>query len=86
MIRHTARAGTEEKQDAVVTVAPGTDIQIAVEKAPHPRFQESIRRCVFQTLEELSVEAAHITVRDFGALDFVLQARVRAAVRIAEEG
>ena len=41
MIRHTARAGTEEKQDAVVTVAPGTDIQIAVEKHRIPVFRRA---------------------------------------------
>ena len=86
MIKHTVTAGTTEKQDVMVTVSPGENIQIIIETTPHPRFCDTICEIVKQTLAELSVRDARVVVSDYGALKFVIQARVRAAIKKAGEG
>lgn len=43
MLKHTITAGTEEKSDVRITVAPGpAGREIFLEKLPHPRFREAV--------------------------------------------
>ena len=88
ILRREVTAGTEEKADVQVTVSPGTGHrEISLDKLPHPRFSAHLQAVIEAVLDQEQVESVQVRVEDFGALDFVLEARLRAALReAAKEG
>lgn len=77
-----ACAGTMESSDAYVEIEPGREgIQLHLESVVRQQFGEAIRETVRAVLAELGVENANVSVRDRGALDCVIRARVETAVR-----
>lgn len=86
MIKRAYTAGTEEKSDARITVRPGTGgIEITVEQLPHPRFRAPLTELITQCLQEEQISDVQVQVWDFGALDFVIRARLRTALREAQK-
>lgn len=85
-IKKPAMAGTMESSDCTVTIRPGQNgIQIDLQSDVKVMFGRSILETVRQTLEELEVKDAEVSVLDRGALDCVIRARVQcAACRAAE--
>ena len=76
-----AVAGTDEKSDAVVTVAPADNgLQLEIKSVVMNQFGAAIEASVREILTEMGVENAVVTVADRGALDCVLRARVETAV------
>ncbi len=76
-----ATAGTDEKSDAVVTVAPGENgLQLEIKSVVMNQFGTAIEASVREVLAEKGVKNAVVTVADRGALDCVLRARVETAV------
>ena len=76
-----ATAGTDEKSDAVVTVAPAENgLQMEIKSVVMNQFGAAIEASVREVLAEKGVENAVVTVSDRGALDCVLRARVETAV------
>ena len=82
-INKTASAGTLESNDVLVTVAPGSGIQVHVESVVLAQFGGQIRETVLDTLSRLQVTDAVVRLNDMGALDCTIAARVEAAVRRA---
>lgn len=77
-----ASAGTMESSDVYVEIEPGQEgIQLHLESVVRQQFGEAIRETVRAVLAELGVENASVSVRDRGALDCVIRARVETAVR-----
>ena len=77
-----ACAGTMESSDVYVEIAPSAGgIQQHLESVVRQQFGEAIRETVQEVLAELGVENASVSVRDRGALDCVIRARVETAVR-----
>ena len=77
-----ACAGTMESSDVYVEIEPGREgIQLYLESVVRQQFGEAIRETVRAVLAELGVENANVSVRDRGALDCVIRARVETAVR-----
>ena len=76
-----ATAGTDEKSDAVITVAPSDNgLQLEIKSVVMNQFGPAIEASVREVLQEMGVENAVVTVADRGALDCVLRARVETAV------
>ena len=76
-----ATAGTDEKSDAVVTIAPGDNgLQLEIKSVVMNQFGPAIESAVREVLTDMGVENAVVTVADRGALDCVLRARVETAV------
>ena len=77
-----ACAGTMESSDVYVEIESGREgIQLRLESVVRQQFGEAIRETVRAVLAELGVENANVSVRDRGALDCVIRARVETAVR-----
>lgn len=79
-----AQAGTLESSDALVLVEPvaaGSGRQIELESNVMLQYGSRIRQQVTTTLDRLSVEDVRILVKDKGALDATVQARVETAIR-----
>ena len=90
----SARAGRQEKHDALVEITglqgPGESedradrradpVTVIIESPVRDLFGADQDRTVSEILAELDVSAGDVHVYDRHALDFVLRARVRAAV------
>jgi citrate lyase subunit gamma (acyl carrier protein) len=79
-----AQAGTLESSDALVLVEPvsaGSGRQIELESNVMLQYGSRIRQQISTTLDRLSVADVRILVKDKGALDATVQARVETAIR-----
>ncbi|OOF66490.1 citrate lyase acyl carrier protein [Rodentibacter caecimuris] len=79
-ITKSAVAGTLESSDALIRIEPANSLYIEINSSVGKQFGEAIEATVKNTLQKLGVVAAQVVVEDKGALDCVLQARIKAAV------
>ena len=80
-IEKTAVAGTLESSDAQVTVEPNRQgVSLELSSSVMNQYGRQIQKTVLETLENLGVTDARVTVVDHGALDCTLRARVECAV------
>ncbi|AEW77160.1 citrate lyase subunit gamma [Aggregatibacter actinomycetemcomitans ANH9381] len=79
-ITKAAVAGTLESSDAQVRIQPFDSLDIEINSSIAKQFGEQIDATVRAVLNKLNVTAAQVIIEDKGALDCVLQARVKAAV------
>ena len=85
-IVRNATAGTLESSDAMVFVSPGErGIQVDLESSVYSRFGKHMEDLIRHTAEEMGAENIQIRVRDYGALDCTLRARVKTALKGASE-
>ena len=84
----TGEAGYEQSQDCKVTVKlkKRGKLKITLNSKMDKMFGDQIRQKALEELEHLGVKYADVTIDDFSALDFVIQARIRTAVRRARGG
>ncbi|MFZ2960835.1 MAG: aldolase/citrate lyase family protein [Candidatus Ozemobacteraceae bacterium] len=76
--------GMEGKSDLIVTYDPSvTTLDIQIESSIKKLFGKIIRECVEKTLTEFGVAHGRLTVKDDGALDLVIAARIESALRHA---
>lgn len=77
-----ATAGKEKKGDVLVTVRRGiTETNtIIVESKYDELFLKKIVATAEKTLKELEVQGLEVFIKDFGAWDFTLSARIKCAV------
>jgi citrate lyase subunit beta/citryl-CoA lyase len=82
------RRGEDVRSDLEVRVEPRSEggIELSVASRVEPYYGEAIRVQVREILAALGVTDAAVAVDDSGALPFVIQARVEAAVRRASTG
>ena len=80
-----AHAGTMESGDAFVTVEPAPDRIIAIESPVLQPYGRQIEQAAVAMLDQLQVEGCRMLIRDKGALDYVLRARVETALRRGSE-
>ncbi|KOE57620.1 citrate lyase acyl carrier protein [Aggregatibacter actinomycetemcomitans] len=79
-ITKAAVAGTLESSDAQVRIQPFDSLDIEINSSVAKQFGEQIDATVRAVLNKLNITAAQVIIEDKGALDCVLQARVKAAV------
>jgi citrate lyase subunit gamma (acyl carrier protein) len=83
-LKVAAQAGTLESSDALVLVEPvaaGSGRQIEMDSNVLLQYGPRIRRQVTITLDELKIADVRILIKDKGALDATVRARVETAVR-----
>lgn len=80
-IERYASAGTMESSDAYVEIEPCDDgVKIEIESVVKKQFGENIKKAVGDVLKEQGIEKAIVRVRDRGALECVIRARVETAI------
>ncbi len=85
-IRTKATAGTQEKGDILLSVAPcAQGIHIALTSSTGSKFKAQVLRTIEATLAQHGVAAAEVAAEDRGAFDFVIRARLETALRRAAE-
>lgn len=85
-IKKYAYAGTVESSDAYVEIEPfANGINIDIESVVKNQFGDNIKKAVKEVLDEQGVKSALVRVRDRGALECVIRARVETAVLRGKE-
>lgn len=82
-ITKSSVAGTFESSDAYVTVEPSATPEVTVESAVEAQFGKQIEQSVRDVVRQLNAGPCKIAVKDRGALDCVIRARVETALRRA---
>ena len=75
--------GSEHRADCRVRVAAAAGWDVSVRCGSPPLLEAGIRKVVEKVARAAGVTAAKLEVEDFGALDYVLAARVEGALRAA---
>ncbi|HPX70639.1 MAG TPA: citrate lyase acyl carrier protein [Bacillota bacterium] len=76
-----AVAGTLESSDVYVEAEPAEKLEISIDSAVEAQFGDAIRNSVREVAAALGVDGARLRVKDRGALDCVIRARVETALR-----
>ncbi len=80
-IEKYAFAGTLESSDAYVEIEPcDSGVKIEIESVVENQFGENIKKAVNEVINEYGVDNAIVRVKDRGALECVIRARVETAV------
>lgn len=82
-ITKSSVAGTFESSDAYVTVEPSNTLEVTVESAVAAQFGDQIKASVLDVVKQMDAGSCRISVKDRGALDCVIRARVETALRRA---
>lgn len=85
-LKREASCGSDERSDAWVNVRPADTISVRIDSKTGPMYEERIREMVEGTLRELGVTGAEVEVREQGAYDHVIRARLLCALRRACDG
>lgn len=86
-LKKPAMAGTMESSDVQITLRPnpGQGIVVQLQSDVKVTFGDAIEETVRAVLAEFDVRDALVDVKDKGALDFVIRARMQCAVCRAAE-
>ena len=86
-LKKPAMAGTMESSDVQITLRPnpGQGIVVQLQSDVKVMFGDAIEETVRAVLAEFDVRDALVDVKDKGALDFVIRARMQCAVCRAAE-
>lgn len=81
-IKTTASAGTLESSDVYVTAGPnaGGGRVIRIDSPVLKLYEEQMHKVIGEALDQLKVKDVELTLKDRGAIDCVIRARVMAAV------
>ena len=81
-LNHSAIAGTLESSDAQVIVEPSDicGIELELNSSVMQQYGRQIKETVISTLNRMNVQNCRIAVKDQGALECTLKARVETAV------
>ena len=80
-----AQAGTMQSSDLMVFVEPADTLSLEIESTVKKQFEHLIRAKIEQVLATSGVTKGSIRITDRGALDYAIEARVRAALARGSE-
>lgn len=76
--------GNEKDSDVLVTVDLNViGREIIIESKLKKMFGKLMEQAIIEVLDDMKIENAKVLLQDFGALDFVIKARTRTAIRRA---
>lgn len=77
--------GNEKASDVVVTAnLESKGRKIEIKSKLKGMFGSLMEKAVIEVLDELNIENISVKVEDFGALDFIIKARTKTAIRRAK--
>ena len=80
-LNHAAVGGTEDSGDVLVEVAPGQGkLELEINSKVLSQYGSSIKKTVLETLTRLNVTDAKVIVKDKGAVDQTIRARLVTAI------
>jgi len=88
ILHKSAQAGTLESSDMLVAIAPapeGAGVTIRLVSPTIQQYGEHIKSVILKVLGDCGVKDATIDANDKGAVDFVIEARIKTAILRAIE-
>ncbi len=79
-ILKNACAGTLESSDAFIEVLCHEGVKIELESSVKEIYGKDIQKLVKNILKKMEIKNIYIKIQDKGALDFVLEARIKTAI------
>jgi citrate lyase subunit gamma (acyl carrier protein) len=90
IILHGAKAGLDERGDVLVCLSPAEEnsgVRIDIESTLMSMFGDQIRASALEVIEGYGLKDLKLSIRDQGALDYAIRARVQTAIeRALREG
>lgn len=84
-IKNKAVAGTLESSDIYVQVEPNENgIELELESIVYNQFGEDIEKTVREVLNDFDVKNVKIQLKDRGAVECAIRARIETALKRAE--
>lgn len=84
-ILKNAVAGTLESSDLFIQIEPDEkELTLEIDSVVANQYMDSIRAAVLETLKEFDVSTGKIFIKDKGALDCVIRARMETALKEGE--
>lgn len=84
-IKNMATAGTLESSDVQVLVEPNKNgIDLEIESVVFNQFGEEIEKTVREVLDDFNVSNIKIQIKDRGAVECAIKARVETALKRAK--
>ena len=81
-ILKNAVAGTLETSDLLIQIEPDENqLTLEIDSVVANQYMDSIRAAVLDTLQEFDVTTGKIFIKDKGALDCVIRARMETALK-----
>jgi|GEM_PF-209789 len=85
-ILREAEAGMLDKGDVVIQLRPGPNgsgIKLDIESKVMSLFGDQIKSSVLEEIDHYQLTDMQVSVRDLGALDYAIRARVQTAIERA---
>jgi citrate lyase subunit gamma (acyl carrier protein) len=80
-LNHAAVGGTEDSGDVLVEVTPGQGtLELEINSKVLSQYGSSIKKTVLETLTRLNVTDAKVIVKDKGAVEQTIRARLVTAI------
>jgi citrate lyase subunit gamma (acyl carrier protein) len=80
-IKTIASAGTYESNDCMVSVKKADTFSIEIESIVFEQFGKQIKEVALKTLNDMHVNNISISIKDKGALDYTIIARIKTACK-----
>lgn len=79
---NSAHAGTLESSDVYIQINPIEEdiVEVDLESSVAELYDDMIEELVRDTLKDMNISGVNVNIQDKGALDFVIKARLQAAV------
>ena len=74
-------AGTLESNDALITVSENESLEIYIESIVYEFFKDEIEKVIRDTLKEMHIDKIKVEIKDKGALDYTIKARLITAIK-----
>lgn len=79
----TIQVGTDNKNDCLVKCSPGKKCVIHLHSKTGAMFEKHIMDMAKKILADQGIKKMHITIQEYGALDYVIKSRIEAALEKA---
>jgi len=80
-----ASCGSFESNDCFITVKESKTLNIKIESIVFEQFGDQIHKVIKDTLSELNISLIEVYVKDKGALDYTIKARLITAIKRLED-
>lgn len=80
-IEKNAVAGTLESSDIYISVEPAEALELEIDSVVKNQYYDEIERTLQEVLKEFEIESGKISVKDRGALECVIRARMETAIK-----
>ncbi|MCD8492501.1 MAG: citrate lyase acyl carrier protein [Geovibrio sp.] len=84
-IARRAQAGTMQSSDIMVFTEPGEELVIEIDSTVAKQYEHLIRAKITEVISRMGITAGIFRIKDRGALDYAIAARVEAVINRAKE-